>query len=331
MVHLDRVAEWLPEPVEGQADDRVGLAGLVAVLDRQAHDSHVGRLLGRAVDRAIAWDSRDQRDREWWPQGITSTSDASEDGEIDGRRLLVTSWYSKVGAGVRLSVLDLETLRYRHVRLVRLVAEESGGVRTEPVKVHAGGIVWAGDHLHVAATARGFVTARMSDVVSRDGELLLPVRWRYRAHAEDAASRLRYSFLSLDRSVDPPVLLAGEYGRGAQSTRLARFPLDPATWLPQLDDEGLARPHELADGGLVQMQGAVLAGGRHHVLASRGPWLPGTAYVGGPGRWRRFRWAAPMGPEDLTYVPQTGRLWSLTEHPRRRWVISMRASWFDED
>ena len=54
--------------------------------------------------------------------------------------------------------------------------------------------------------------------------------------------------------------------------------------------------------------------------------MPGSVYVGRPGAWRRHRWAVPMGPEDLTYWPSTDGLWSLTEHPRRRWVFAMRRS-----
>jgi hypothetical protein len=36
-----------------------------------------------------------------------------------------------------------------------------------------------------------------------------------------------------------------------------------------------------------------------------------------------------MGPEDLAYDAVTDRLWMVTEHPRRRWVVSMRRSSFD--
>jgi hypothetical protein len=34
-----------------------------------------------------------------------------------------------------------------------------------------------------------------------------------------------------------------------------------------------------------------------------------------------------MGPEDLCYHPPSGRFWSVSEHPGRRWVFAMdRAS-----
>jgi hypothetical protein len=77
------------------------------------------------------------------------------------------------------------------------------------------------------------------------------------------------------------------------------------------------------------MQGAVVARGRHHVTVSRGAWWPGDVYVGEPGSLQRRRMAVPMGPEDLSYWRSTDRLWSVSEHPRRRWIFSMRRSWFD--
>ena len=66
-------------------------------LTRRMHRLPVVRLVhGRAAQRAWSWDLRDQFSREWWPQGITWA----------GERLLV-SWYSRRGAGSRVSVVDL--------------------------------------------------------------------------------------------------------------------------------------------------------------------------------------------------------------------------------
>jgi hypothetical protein len=93
-----------------------------------------------------------------------------------------------------------------------------------------------------------------------------------------------------------------------------------------------AAPHQplmLDDGGVGNMQGATVARGRYYVTASHGPAKPGSVYVGQPGALRRHRWATPPGPEDTAYWPSTDLLWSLSEHPRRRWVFSMRRSWFD--
>ena len=51
--------------------------------------------------------------------------------------------------------------------------------------------------------------------------------------------------------------------------------------------------------------------------------------AGEPGSMRVRRWALPMGPEDLSYWPSSDRIWSVTEHPRRRWIVAMDRAWFD--
>lgn len=83
------------------------------------------------------------------------------------------SWYAKPlpGAdgsqGVRVSDLDLDldTLRYRHVLLVVPTLAGDGSLRLEPLRVHAGRLVWHGDWLHVAATGRGLVSCHLGDVL----------------------------------------------------------------------------------------------------------------------------------------------------------------------
>ncbi|MFC6152624.1 hypothetical protein [Nocardioides yefusunii] len=360
-VHLERTEDNVAriDALADVAGGRVGFADVVDNLKFTARESLVGRLTGRAVDRAIAWNAHDSADPVWWPQGVTTSADAgaSGDGTWRGRRLVVTTSYAKpvdgVKRGSRISVLDLDTLRYRHVLLVDPHFDSDHRLRMAGVNIHAGGIVWAGDWLHVAATGRGFLSFHLDDLMrvgddnlhpTRIGVLdddargprlasfghhyVLPVRHAHRAFTDEGHEPLRYSFLSLDRSSTPPGLLAGEYGRGQQSTRLARYELDPATGLPATDGSGTSRPVRDAD-GVVQMQGVALAQGRHHVSVSRGPFLPGSMYTGTPGSLKQHWFALPVGPEDLSYWPQTDRLWSVTEHPRRRWVVSMRRSWFD--
>ena len=335
----------------GTVGDPVGVAGVVAGMTRQARRSRLGRVLGRAVAEAFAWDSRDARDSRWWPQGISSSADASPDERAAGRRLLVTTSYAKqVGGeshGCRVTFLDLGTLRYEHVLLVEAGVDADGELTLAPVHLHAGGIVWHGPWLHLAATARGLVSCRVDDVLPvgdpdvaeqlgiRAGRLtayghrfVLPVRMVQRAGTDEGHERFRYSFLALDRSEETAALVSGEYARRGRSRRLARYEIDPATQLPRPDDDGRARPVALAE-GVDRMQGAVVRQGQHLVTVSNGPWLPGTVHSGRPGGLRRHRLAVPMGPEDLTYWPSTDRVWTVTEHPRRRWVVGMRRSWFD--
>lgn len=343
-IQLTRTDENVDE-IEAMAELLGGRAGLEAVLDdldRQGRHAFLGgRLLGRAVHRALTWDRADRRDPNWWPQGVTTSADASDTEDVHGRRILVVSWYAKNDHGSRITFLDLDTRRYRHVLLVVPTLVE-GGVRLEPLKVHAGGIVWLGPYLHVAATARGVVTCRLDDLMAVPNDLasdpdlathdytyVLPVRFTYRAMTGEGLERLRYSFLSLDRTAEPMQLVVGEYGNASQTRRLARYPLDPETMHLAAGDDGASRPLGLDEAGAVRMQGAAIAHGTWYVTASTGHWVPGSVYVGGPGAFRRFRYATPMGPEDITWWPSTDLLWSVSEHPRRRWVFSMRRSRFD--
>lgn len=319
---------------------RVGLPGLLGRLDRRVRPSRLGRLSGRLVDTAYAWERADARDRRWWPQGISGSADADPSERVLGRRLLLVSWYAHevdgASHGTRLTLLDLDTLRYQHVLLVVPRRDDDGGVTTAPLTVHAGGIVWLGGAVHVAATARGLVTCHLDDVMvagpgveSYGHDLVLPVRSAYRAGAEPGHERLRYSFVSLDRT-DPagtPVLVAGEYGRRAgATTRLARFDVDAASSMLTTGEDGRARPRSLEDGARTRMQGAARVEGIWHVTVSMGPWLPGALASGRPGALRLRPLALPMGPEDLTWWPSTGRLWSVSEHPGRRWVFSFPRS-----
>ncbi|WP_244931906.1 hypothetical protein [Nocardioides sp. W7] len=315
-VHLVRTEEDLT-PV----GDRVGLSGVLASLDRRARRTLAP---GLAVRRALTWDAADRRDPHWWPQGITSSAEA---GVLPGRRILVVSWYSKGDHGARITFLDLDRRRYRHVLLVT--------PSLEPVHVHAGGLAWHGPYLHVAATGRGLHLCRLDDLARVPGgvhghEYVLPVRSSYRAQTASGVEKLRYSFCSLDTDgPDGPALVVGEYGNGSQTRRIARYPLDPATSLLATDEAGASYPVLLDDGAVVRTQGVAVVRGRHYLTRSHGPWMPGSVYAGPPGALRRHRWAAPMGPEDLTWSPTDDLLWSVSEHPRRRWIFAMPRRYFD--
>jgi len=356
-VHLRRTDENARE-IDALAAVLGPPAGLSRLLGDLKHEIRpatlLPRVLGRSVREAYRWDAYDERDPLWYPQGISTSADADDTEVVDGRRVLVTTWYSTgrdgIKRGSRVTFVDLDSGRYRHVLLVVPVLDEDGELQLRSLNVHAGGIVWAGPWLHVAATNRGFVSARVEDVMRVPGNdehpdhlgvdgasvmsyghrYVLPVRTTHQAFAEEGFPKLRYSFMSLDRRSEPPALVAGEYAHDPEATtRLARYPLDRATWQLRAGDDGISRPLALDEGGVRQMQGVAVAGGRYHVTVSHGPWMPGTVCTGQPGSMRVRRWAVPMGPEDLTYWPSTDRLWTLTEHPRRRWIVSMDRAWFD--
>lgn len=320
---------------------RVPLGTLVEDLGRRARRTPISVLPLRGVHRAWTWDARDRRDPRWWPQGVTTSADAHPSGKVAGRHLVLVAWYARhrpgepgepgKGQGVRVAVLDPERRRYEHVLLV--VARGQGAAAGgNPLVAHAGGLAWTGSWLHVAATRRGFASCHLDDLVAlppgplRDAHFgyryVLPVRLAHRAGAADGTEPLRYSFFSPSRLDGGRTLLVGEYARRRQTRRFARFALDDEG-LPVLGHDG--RAHPVLSEGVTQMQGVVDLGDRLVATASRGPWGPGSAWSGQPGALREHRWALPMGPEDLAHDPTTGLLWSATEHPRRRWVVAMRA------
>lgn len=315
---------------------RVGLRGVLADLDRTAR---AVRVPAPAAVWGFRWDREDMRSERWWPQGITTSADtATGPGGVDGRSVLVTSAYARpvdgISLGARLSFVDLTdptAIRYRHVLLVEPFLRDDDVVDVRPVTVHAGGIVWHGDHIHVAGTSRGFSSFRLDDIVrlrTHGHRYVLPMRFTYDARASSGTRRMRYSFASLDRSTSPHELVAGEYGRAGMTTRLARYEIDPATSLLREDDDGAARPTVLEDGGVPGMQGATVVDGIWFVTTSRGRFRLGSVWVGRPGELVEHRWQLPVGPEDIAYWPERDQLWSLSEYPRARYVYAMPRSRF---
>jgi len=308
-------------------DGPVGVEGIIANLNRQARPAMTE---GSAVTRAYAWEERDNWDSRWWPQGITWSTDVSADEGV-----IVTSAYAKNRVGLtvasRIAIVDLATLRYRHVLLVRPLLWRGRAI-FRPLRVHAGGLVWYGpSYLHVAGARRGIFTCRMQDILkvppsraTLGHHFILPVRFAYNA----AAGNMRYSFLSLDRSVAPPEIIAGEYGRDTMPTRLARFQIDDDHLTTET--AGASAPTLFDDGGLSHMQGAVTVRGTWYVTQSRGPSALGQLQVGTPGAFRRYPQALPIGPEDITYWPARDELWSQTEHPGSRCFFAMDRAQFDE-
>lgn len=332
---------------------RVGLAGVLSDLNRSAR---VVEVPGEAAVWGFRWSDEDNRSHRWFPQGITTSADAGELDHFDGHRVVCTSWYSQVVAdlhkGARLTfveITDPTSPRYRHVLLVESVVRANGQVDVVPVRVHAGGILWHGPYLYVAGTARGIYAFRLDDIlrvysggdpqrlqVHDDGRVdsfgyryVLPVHFTYDAVADRGIEHLRYSFLSVDRSTTPHRLVAGEYGARAMTTRLISYELDPQTSLLSTQEDGHVRPLSLVESGIRSMQGVSVVDETYYVTTSAGRYGKGSLWVGRPGSFRRFPHVLPVGPEDITYWPSTGQLWSLTEYPGRRYVFAMNRSQFD--
>jgi hypothetical protein len=324
-----RLASTGPLRQLGRGFRRVGLRAVIADTNRRATRADVP---GEATAGGFSWDARDGRTDRWWPQGITTSADAyghdETTGRFEGRDVLLASWYAhgryRRLLGSRITVVvdvDVAAPAYRHVLLVEPV--KIGPFHLlKPVKVHAGGIVWYGDHLFVAGSDAGIRVFRLDDIThvrnrafARGYRYVLPQASSYAADQDADQEPLTYSFLSLDRGADVDRLVAGEYGtKGSGSHRLVRYPLDRETQL-LLGDEHDSQPD--------RMQGATLVGETWVVTASAGEGRPGDLWVGRPGELHRHRGVLPTGPEDVAHWPQRRQVWSLTEWPGRRWVFGI--------
>ena len=318
----------------------VGLAGVLADLDRTGAPAQVP---GEAAGDGLTWDAADRDDPSWWPQGVASTR---------GGEVLLVSWYATRRwlvrtHGSRVSVVDRTdpaAPRYRHVLLV--VPRRRLRLGLGAVPVHAGGIAVLGDLLYVADTRAGVRLFRLSDVV-RVPDRRLPVPWltartlgrrlggwsayghgyvlpqalRLRVPRWPSRDRLRFSFLSVGEVEGRLSLVVGEYGRAGTAPRLARYPLDPATGLPELGPDGRCTPLEVHERQPPRMQGVAVDGATWFVSASSGKGSPGDLHVGAPGAFTRHRRVLPPGPEDLDWSRPGQRLWCVSEWPGARWVF----------
>jgi len=301
--------------------DTVGLTGLLTDRGRRARRV---RVPGSAVVEGFRWNLADVWSRTWWPQGVAV-------GEHEGVPLAMASWFAQPKRGreqgARISVVDLRDAvhpRYHHVLLVS-PRRDASRVAFDPVGIHAGGIVWAGDRLFVAATFGGIREFRLSDILhARSGRGIfgyrhvLPEFARFSPPDGVAAERMRYSFLSRETGSDSAPanaevrLVAGEYGTHDHH-RLARLRIT--------DDHSVIDDSHVP--GIAHMQGAVLHDGRWFVSASRGDKQGGDLWVGTTGAMIRHEGVLPVGPEDLAVWPERRQLWCLSEYPGRRWMFAL--------
>lgn len=138
-------------------------------------DKTLDSLANTAFQEGFTWNSEDQ-DQAWWrPQGITGTADASASNEWEGERYLIVSWHSlfeerdrefegapdaiRQGTGLaRITVVKVtngfDEAPYRHVLLVEPYEKRTGRTGFSVIASHAGGIVWHGRYLFVASAKK---------------------------------------------------------------------------------------------------------------------------------------------------------------------------------
>ena len=296
----------------------------------------------------LRWNDGDMATEAWYPQGITGNEDANESG---GRRQLIVSWYDHepdaIVKGARISFIDLEDpedIRYRHILLV-----VPTGARTTPkfypvlaetgAPLHAGGIVWIGNLLYVADTTQGFRVFDLSKIIEvtdtddtdrigvRDGRMdahgyryIAPQIARYTLDLNSC--KVRFSFVSLDRSTSPPRLLSGEYRKDDTGGRLIEWPIDEQTGWLSSDADGLVRATRSLVGGQTKMQGALALGEAIYISSSSQYNSFGRIYRTRVGQKSNIT-AWVRGAEDLYYERSTNRIWTAAEYPGARDVVSI--------
>ncbi|HUS66030.1 MAG TPA: hypothetical protein VMZ28_15865 [Kofleriaceae bacterium] len=326
----------------------VTVADVLGDLDRVAQPIDPGDLPGDVpeVDSAFAWQAGDMGVRYWIPQGITSSGDSAAGGRVDGKRVLLVSWYydldrdpgSPGDKGVRLAIVDATDpgdVRYRLVLLVE-PREVDGRASYAAVHIHAGGIAWVGDRLYVADTFHGFRVFDLSRILDVSSELDV-IGYQdgvYHAHGysyavpqvgayEDVSACVaRFSFVALDRTTDPPSLLSGEYDATSVHGRLFRWPLAPSGRLQLFGDP----PRVIASASWFSaqshVQGALSQDDTFYLSSSKPAGAAGVLYrTAEDSPSASFGWSD--SPEDLSYDPTDGLLWSLSEGLNARYVFSV--------
>lgn len=294
--------------------------------------------------RAFRWQAGDMAVAYWIPQGITGSFDGAPTGLVDGKKLVLVSWYHEptldagVDKGVRLAIVDATdpaNIRYRFALLV----EPIGTVDAPSfaiVPVHAGGLAWIGDRLYIPVTGSGFRVFDLSRILrvdSTEDRLGRDAAGSYAAYGyqyaipqierivDRGACDAVFSFVSYDATSQPPSLVTGEYSSTSLAGRLYRWPLAASGAL-----RVTTRDRTLPD--------AVYAMAESHVqgaLANQGVWwLSSSRPAGGAGELVRVReggTSVTLGwgdsPEDLAYDPQRASVWSLSEAIDARYVYEV--------
>jgi hypothetical protein len=340
-------------PVIADLDALLPKASVSAVVDSANRRGRSCRPHPNAV-ASFCWQRGDDSTTEWFPQGITTSADASADGKYEGKTVVLTSWYYKGSGdnkGVRASFVDYANPSeppYRHVLLVEPYRDGAGKPNFRAVPVHAGGIVWYGRYLYVADTWGGFrvfdtrhvwkvSTGDKSNIGrqpdgsyhAHDYAYALPQAFAFVASTAGGYPALRYSAVSLDRTSSPQNVIVPEWDSDGAGTRVVRYPIDQTTWLLKPSDDGYVHGSEAYRVDIPSMQGATAIAGKFHVTSSRGAGTQGVIYTftgtSGPSAHPR---ALPPGPEDLSYWAAKDQLWTLAEHPGNRSVLAVRGSSF---
>ena len=266
----------------------------------------------------------------WYPQGI-SHSGAAQEGNLWGADWLIVSWYHKPGEkGVRLSVINLLTQKYRH--LLVLDPTSSG---PKKLGVHAGGIAWThdssgADRIFLVDTSRGLIELDLDSIYAADPnqdasrlggspfsalgyKYVVPVAKRYTPSTSGYTS---FSWISYDRQANQ--LLTGPYrtSSATEARTMWKWPTQSGAFVPGPRDgyrsSGL-NPYLMQGGQVVGGNVCFSTSGTAHLQCSdwAGASLPAS-----------HAWV--YGTEDLTYSSYQDQIWTVSEHPNRRFLVAAK-------
>ncbi|WP_405720431.1 hypothetical protein OG607_07900 [Streptomyces sp. NBC_01537] len=333
-----------------------------------------------AFATGFAWDDDDQAVDYWIPQGVTTSADAYGNGLYpDGgsNKVVLASWYFEtdpdgdgvdeyaLDKGLRLTFVDYNTAsapKYRHVLLVEPVTTAAGEYSFNPIRKHAGGIMWYGNLLYVVDTFKGLrvfdlntlftVATAEKDVcgLHTDGsyygygygyQYVLPQSLAY----DNAGTYLRYTAIGLDRASSPDSLVVSEYsaagtvsytdgtfngtGAGTTTPKVVRWNLDYTDRLP-----ASLTATEAVTVSQQKIQGVVSRNSKHYLSASAGPSTKGTlrTFTSG-GSTASAVCDLAIGCEDLSYHSSGASgwaysesvIWNLSEYVDKRYVYAVHA------
>jgi hypothetical protein len=299
----------------------------------------------------------------WVPQGVTSTSEASGSGLVDGARATAASWYGNTGdarsIGSRVSFFSTPVTGrdayFNHVVLATASVDRLGQLDLLPVRAHAGGLAWNGPYLFVPQTNHGirvFDTRQIYRVengstlgaTAPDGVIngggaryaMLEVARYYQADTAGCQRRsffpICFSSVGIDRSTSPARLVVTEHipwqnlRRLDRGATIASWDLGPDL-MPRVHASGVALSRPIRANHTPNTQGLVMKASTKQYFFSAGTPHNGWFYYekSGDGKPPRRTSEWPQGAEDITRQSDKRRLWSITELPGKRTVF-----WVDE-
>ncbi|EFR00595.1 secreted protein [Nannizzia gypsea CBS 118893] len=364
---LKESIDWNLSTLRKHFSDRGKLATVSDVLDSANHQlikldargwASVTRVT--AVPQSVyRWESTtegfdDFGTKKWYPQGVTSSSDAFQVGTYEGRNAWIMSWYDDTDGkeSVRVTFVDKKTGKYRHALLVVPNTPELYSGTPSPATdfkrlgIHAGGIVWYGSTLWVVDTSKGIRVFDLNNIwqveagdevgkmsngqFSAQGYLyVIPQIRTYTWTPKTEKEKFRFSWISLDR-VGTDKILVGEYAGSTtpDSTpiRMAQYELDYTVRKLQTSSQ-IATSSWAYCVDILEMQGAISHGDKFYISTSNPNYGLGDLWTWTPGnRARESRAWLPPGPEDMTWDEVTQTFTTISEHPGKRFIVTYKGT-----